>query len=207
MITDNSKILIAIPCMDTVPYQFAQSLALLQKVGQCSVLFLASSLIYDARNRIANEAIKGGYDFIFWLDSDMVFQPDTLYRLVKDVNEKNRHIVVGNYMTRRAPYRPTIFKTIEEGKGADEYMDYPMSEIFDVAACGFGCVLLDVNVLRAMFLQCGDYFTPMQGFGEDLSFCIRARKCGYKIYCDSRIKLGHVGHLVITEPMYERGEA
>ena len=36
-------------------------------------------------------------------------------------------------------------------------------------------------------------FTPLPHFGEDLSFCIRARECGYEICCDPTIRIGHVG--------------
>jgi len=30
-------------------------------------------------------------------------------------------------------------------------------------------------------------------FGEDLSFCFKARECGYKIFVDVTVKVGHVG--------------
>ena len=40
---------------------------------------------------------------------------------------------------------------------------------------------------------------PTAGFGEDLSFCMRARDAGVQIYCDSSIKLGHVGYKTYTE--------
>lgn len=31
-------------------------------------------------------------------------------------------------------------------------------------------------------------------FGEDISFCFKARECGFEIYADSTIKVGHVGN-------------
>ena len=40
------------------------------------------------------------------------------------------------------------------------------------------------------------------GFGEDLSFCLRARELGAEIWCDSTIKLGHVGTAVYDEDSY-----
>ena len=33
----------------------------------------------------------------------------------------------------------------------------------------------------------------MGKFGEDLSFCFKARECGYKIWVDDSIWPGHVG--------------
>ena len=46
------------------------------------------------------------------------------------------------------------------------------------------------------------WFTPFNGFGEDLAFCLRARDLGYKIWCDPKIKCGHVGQLVVNEDVW-----
>ena len=79
------KIFIAIPSMDQVPAQFAQSLATLNKVdGECLVSFQIGSLIYHSRDALARKAIECEADYILWLDSDMVFAPDTLAKLLED---------------------------------------------------------------------------------------------------------------------------
>ena len=60
-----AKILICIPSMDMVATGFCQSLAMLQKAGhEVSIMFQVGSLIYDARNRLAKQAIKMGADGI-----------------------------------------------------------------------------------------------------------------------------------------------
>lgn len=74
----SKKILIAVPCMDMVSARFAQSLATLKKVGECTVSFLIGSLVYDSRNRLTAYAVAMEADYILWLDSDMVFAPDVL---------------------------------------------------------------------------------------------------------------------------------
>ena len=53
----------------------------------------------------------------------------------------------------------------------------------------------------------GDMFAPIQGTGEDLSFCWRARQCGYKIMADPRIQLGHVGHYVVDKQFFDTYKA
>ena len=97
------KILIAIPTMDMVPMGFAQSLAMLNKVGECVVSSVVGSLIYDARNKLAAEAVKLEADYVMWFDSDMIFQADTLERLMKDLDD-GRDIVSGLYFRRSAPF-------------------------------------------------------------------------------------------------------
>ena len=45
-------------------------------------------------------------------------------------------------------------------------------------------------------------FSPILGFGEDMSFCYRVSMLGMKMWCDSSIKLGHIGFTEITEDTY-----
>ena len=72
----NKKILIAVPCMDQVPAQFAHSLATLTSYGiegyDISIWFNLGSLIYTSRNAIAKKAIMDEADLVMWFDSDMV---------------------------------------------------------------------------------------------------------------------------------------
>jgi len=85
------KILIAVPCMDAVPAQFAHSLSVLTSYGiedtQISVWFNLGSLIYTSRNEIAKRALLDEAELVMWFDSDMVFNPDTLSRLLKHIDD------------------------------------------------------------------------------------------------------------------------
>lgn len=200
------KILIAIPCMDMVACGFAQSLATLNKVGECSVSFIVGSLIYDSRNKLASQALEMGADYVMWFDSDMVFQPDTLVKLMADIDE-GRDMVSGLYFRRTKPFTPVLFSKLElNEQGEPEhagYDNYP-NEIFEIAGCGFGCVLMKADMLFDMATEYGAvWFSPIGNIGEDCAFCIRARDMGYKIYCDPQVKLGHVGHNMITESFYK----
>lgn len=187
--------------MDNVAYQFAQSLATMDKVGDTSITFVVSSLIYDSRNRIAKQAISCGADYLICLDSDMQFATDTITKLINDL-ESGADIVSGLYFKRVAPFNPVVYKSIK-GTKAEHYDDYPQNSIFEVDGFGFGCVGMKTEVLYKMALACGNWFEPLNNLGEDLAFCYRAKECGYKLYCDSSIKCGHVGHAVITEEAFK----
>lgn len=193
------KTLIAVPCMQQVDANFAQCLAVLKKVGECTVAFEISSLIYTSRNHLAEIAIKGEYDYILWLDSDMVFPADLLERLMEDI--KDRDMVCGLYYRRQVPYSPVAFQKLERDGNTvshEDLEDHP-GEIFEVAGCGFGVVLMRTDFL---FEMPGGWFTPMEGVGEDCAFCIRFREHGFKIHCDPTIPIGHVGHVLVTESLY-----
>lgn len=203
------KILIAIPSMDTVPVQFALSLATLRRVGNPVISFKVGSLVYTARNDLAKMALDTEADFVFWLDSDMIFKPDTLDRMMVTMETKRLDFLSGLYFRRVTPYTPVLFKTLEfdEEKQVCSWTDFKDEElpkdIFEVGGVGFGCVLMRTDVIFEVASKYGDMFGPLAGVGEDLSFCWRARQCGYKIYVDPSVSLGHVGHTVVTREFYE----
>lgn len=202
--------MIAVPCMDQVPAQFAQSLATLKKVGACVVAFQVGSLIYTSRNNLAALAIKNGVDYILWLDSDMMFPPETLEAMLKTIKEQEGDVILtGMYCRRVAPYHPTLFKTLDiENENATwtDFKEIP-DGLFEVEGCGFGCVLAPTSAFVDVQAKFGRMFSPIGDVGEDLSFCWRARQCGWKFICDPSIELGHVGHTIITPSFWEEYKA
>ena len=201
------KIMIAVPCMDQVPTPFCQSMSMIQKVGETAVAYQMGSLIYTSRNELAAKAVRIGADYVFWLDSDMVFEADTLRRMYKTLTENNLDILTGLYFRRVPPYSPVLFDKLEmTDKGCEwtDWKDKPLPEgLFEVGGCGFGCVLMKTDVFFDVQGTFQDMFGPINRVGEDLSFCWRARECGYKIICDPTIICGHVGYAIINERFYQ----
>ena len=203
------KTLIAIPCMDTVPVPFMWSLLRMEKTEDTRINLASGSLVYDSRNDLIEKAIIGGFDRVLWLDSDMSFEPDLMLRLNADL-DAGLDIVTGVYYERKGRSRPTIFSECglkEDGQFKIPYHkfceDYPKDHIFEIEACGFGCVMMNVSAARKIVTQLGGKpFMPVAGFGEDLSFCMRARHVGLKIWCDPSVQCGHVGWKTYTEDDY-----
>lgn len=196
--------------MDQVPAQFANSIATLTSYGiegvEISLRFNLGSLVYTSRNYLALMAMQDEADLIMWFDSDMVFNPDTLLRLLKDIDD-GADFVTGVYYRRTSPFTPTLFSKLdinEEGVAIwDQIEEVPDKGIFEVAGCGFGCVLMKTDIARDVFKKFGRLFSPIGEVGEDLSFCWRARECGYKLMCDPDIPLGHVAHTMVTKDFYK----
>ena len=200
------KTLIAIPSMDQVPSQFAQSLAMLNKVGECALTFQIGSLIYMSRNELAKKAIQMEADYVLWLDSDMVFDPNTLTDMLHTMEDnKGIDFLTGLYFRRVAPFSPVLFDRLDIDNTGCHWSAFKKipKKLFKVGACGFGCVLIRTEVLMSVMSKFGNMFAPIGNVGEDVSFCWRARECGYDIYCDPRVSLGHVGHTVITREFFE----
>ena len=198
------KILIAVPCMDQVPFTFAQSLSTLEKIGECKLAMKSGSLIYTSRNSLAMMAIQMDADFVFWLDSDMVFKSDTLIRMMDTLKKNDLDILTGLYFRRVPPYSPVLFDKLEQNGEITEFSEFKTvpEGLFEVGGCGFGCVLMKTDVFFDVQSKFGNMFAPRGNNGEDVAFCIRARECGYKIYCDPSIVCGHVGYSVIDDQFY-----
>lgn len=194
-----AKILICVPCMDMVAAGFAQSLSMLQKGGnETAVMFQVGSLIYESRNKLAMQALKMEADYTMWFDSDMIFEPDTMIKLL----EHNAPIVSGAYFRRCPPYHLVAFDKCDPTKR--EWTDLPLpTETVPCGGVGFGCVLVRTDVLLDVAAKFNTWFEPIGGLGEDLAFCWRARECGYDVLLDPKVSCGHVGHIVVNEDFYK----
>lgn len=198
------KTMIAVPCMDQVPAPFCQSLAQLRKVGECTLAMKSGSLIYTSRNDLATQAIQMDMDYVFWLDSDMVFRPDTLVRMMDTLQRNDIDILTGLYFRRVPPYTPTLFDKLDIRRNIcswTEFHEIPEG-LFEVGGCGFGCVLMKTDVFLDVQSKHGNMFAPISNNGEDIAFCWRARDCGFKIWCDPSVICGHVGYSVVDDKFF-----
>lgn len=161
-----------------------------------------------ARERIAEYALSAGVDYLFMIDDDMICPVDIFERLYRH----NVDIVAPIAFTRYAPHKPVIYNLM---RGFDHFekkefyinhavLDYPRDTLVQCDAIGFGAVLIKSRVLRSLNKP---WFMTTSGAGEDIHFCHSAGKAGFKIYCDTSTKLGHLGtpHL-ITEETFDTPE-
>ena len=208
------KILLAVPCMDMMYERSAESVFNMRKPEGTDVVFKPNSLIYDSRNLLSIRAVQEGYDYVMWVDSDMICPPDGLMTLLDDMETYDTRMVTGLYVKRRFPTEPVIYDVVQEpGKDKDgrfvsrirTYVNYPEDMVFDVDGCGFGFVLTKTSLLKDVWDKFGPAFAPFQWAGEDISFCHRVNLIGDQIMCDSRVKPGHMGTIEFTERMLRRG--
>lgn len=192
------KLMIAIPTLDFIHFEFARCLTglvqQLQKDGvDFDVCFKGGTLVYNGRDALAAEAVNGGYTHVLWLDADMVFDSDVFYKLLA----VNKPFVTGVYHSRHAPYKSVIFTSLDPMERVEVYPNEP----FEIVGCGFGIVLLETEMIRKLYRAYGYCFQPMTEFGEDIAFCIRAREQGYTLLCEPKVVAGHIGHVAVFPDM------
>ena len=206
------RTLIAVPTMGDTCVDFTEGLLNIEKPAGTVYTFVKNTLIYNARNFILDNAIHYGFDRVFWLDSDVVVKPDALVRLTDEMNRTGADFISGLYFTRSLPTKPVIYNklwwNVKDGgwvdTGRTHFENYPEG-LFEIAGAGFGCVLTSIELLKKLKDAYGAPFTPLMGISEDLAFCWRASREGFKLFCDSRVKCGHVGTIIFDESMYKGG--
>lgn len=198
----NARVLVGVPCMGTLPAPTVQCLLDLRKAG-FDIHLESMSLVYVSRERIVEKAILEKYDYVFFLDSDMVIQPAVLKNLLK----ADKDMITALAFMRSPPYSPCIYDVIRVGAPGENQIHQPRNwedDIIEVDGCGAACLLVRTKVFDDVRKKHGLCFTPGMYLGEDLSFCVRARQLGYKIFCDTRERVGHLGTVVVTEDTWHQ---
>lgn len=186
------KLMIAIPMLDYIHHRFVRCLLELEQwLRERGIAYdidiEGGTLVYLAREKLAARAAQGTYTHVLWLDADMVFPPDILDRLLLE----GKDFVAAPYCARRPPYRPAVFSCLAPIRWADD----TEPGVYEIMGCGFGCVLMRVEVLQKVFRSAGTCFTPVKEFGEDLAFCARCYDAGIRMYANGDAQIGHIAQL------------
>lgn len=183
------KTLIAIPTSRDIEIQCAASIIGMDR-GKIGVFCPQSYSIDASRNLIVEHALEIGYDYIMWVDSDMILPKNTLTQLMSH----DKDIVSGVYAYKILRGENVVAKRFKKD-AKDTYEDIPIKEIkesklMEIDGVGFGCVLTKVDMFRHIKKPWFKYSPTM---GEDIYFCRKAQKAGYKIWLDTSIKADHIG--------------
>ena len=190
------KVLLGMPCMRSIPFKTVVSLLRTAKKGAVEPFMVEGSLVYDSRDAIAKFGLENGFDYVLYVDSDMVFDSNDLNRLLAH----NVDICTGLYVTRNGENNNVLYSNVITqrrfpSRDSKLITDMATSGFGQVSACGFGFCLVKIEVIKTLFKHYKSPFEPKWGVGEDVAFCLRAQKHGYKIFADRDVKLGHVGDI------------
>ena len=195
------KVAICVPCRDTVMTGFAFDLAKLcayegvtrcAKGGSLMIYQVPGTLIFNQRERLADEALKDGADAILWIDSDMRFPKDALQILLS----RKLPIVGVNATTRRFPVLPTALDYDQETKDLVKVTSKDKTGLEQVLGLGFGMVLVRKEVFQKVEKPWFWFEQTDKGgtIGEDIYFCVKAFDKGFKTVLDHDLSK-HIRHI------------
>jgi hypothetical protein len=208
------SIFIALPAYDfKVSLKLAISLARFTQVaGKHGISvhmgsICGCSVVSRARNLLVKDMIDSDATDLLFIDSDINFEPDDIFRLMAWGADPKKGIVAG------------VPRTRSENKVYIADLDY--DENGELTMNGMGLVrgkrvatafmLIRREVFEQMMAahpewvykdQRSDRMIPClfdfklteEGYiGEDFLFCDRARELGFEVWIDPTIKLGHMG--------------
>lgn len=182
------------------------------------ISIVSSPRIASTRNQIVNAFLKhpSAPEWLWMLDADMVFTPDTLLALLDVADPTERPIVGGLYFGGRIDGKITPHAYVLSGDGGGlssvQGVGAPgqWGPIIRVHGTGAGCLLMHRSVLEAIGAKYRSTGFPWfaetgQGgeeYGEDITFCLRAHALDIPIHVHTGVILGHVKTGIVDEQSY-----
>jgi hypothetical protein len=184
--------------------------------------------IPDARNAVARDFLDTtDGEWLWFIDTDMGFAPDTVYRLLDSADPVERPVMgalcFALMRDREAPghatrfrAQPTLYDYVQtdDEVGFQAIAAYPPDRVVQVAGTGAACLLIHRSALEAVRAAAGDaWFTTLthptgdhgqqRTFSEDLSFCVRLASAGVPVFVDTAIRTTHEkGGIYLDEETY-----
>ena len=147
-----------------------------------------------AREKIAEDILNWGADYLLFLDSDMGNIPaDLLLKLIKH----DKDIVCATFFKRKSPFSPCVYRYdafIKKFRPLEEFH----KGLVEIDGCGMAATLIKTEIFKKLSQPWfGEVVLGNSRFGEDLSFCYRAREAGFRIFCDTDTLIKHIGDEVL----------
>lgn len=200
-----SHCVVLVPFLGSIHQECDAALKELERRGYPVRRVGGYSAIDQGRNQMATEAILDGFEETLWIDSDIAFHPDDVGRL------RSHRLPLTAALYPQKGRRALASHVMPGAQGMTFGKQGGLTEMLYVGT-GFLLVRREVYLKMQELLQfpvCNERFgKPMIPFfqplirtiedgswylAEDYAFCHRARACGYSIFADTRIRLGHIG--------------
>jgi len=194
--------IIIIPTRGMIPAKVVAAWwSLIMPMNQkCTRVFAYGMEVGDAYNNMIEEILKNPnlsqWKYVLTLEEDNLPPPDGLIKLYEHMDEFD--VVGGLYWTKGEEGQPMIYGDINDPE-LNFRPQPPIKEIQECNGLGMGFTLFKLDIFkdprieRPWFKTCQDW-DPQKGakiYTQDLYFFEKIRKLGYRVACDTRVKVGH----------------
>lgn len=198
------KVLIGTPCYDgKVDCWFAKSLLETVKEAQKrdihvhAIYVSYDSLIQRARNRVIKLALEGGYDDLFFIDSDCEWEPEWFFRLlerpepvvgaalIKKGDKEGYTVRITNKNLRYSEDKKLI-QVDGVGTGFMKVSRFAFEKIWEVSA-PYDYEGQQHRMVFDIKVENGELIS------EDYVFGYKWQQLGYRVWLDPTITINHIG--------------
>lgn len=208
------RVLIAISTAETVAFEVMQSIYELEipEDVETTLKIIHAYNIADGRNNLVNYMLANGYDYILFVDNDVILPKNALVDLynmqwyistgtyprkeIQTITSDVQYTTLYNHNERNLEvYCPTFMPVTCLQKG----------KITPVDCCGLGCTLIRRDLFSK--IEQPYFFFAHEGnpssnnsdeycIGEDMYFCRKVLRAGIQIWAHGSVLCGHLGKFI-----------
>lgn len=183
----------------------------------------SSGSLVESRNMVMTRWLdETPHEWLWFVDTDMGFDPDTVERLVQAADPVERPVVGGLCFAaretrfdgmggRRIMPVPTIYNPAHDEAGNVGFAtrwEYPDNTLIQVAGTGAACLLIHRSAAEKVRAEHGDTWFDRVRYGdgrwvsEDLSFCWRLSTLQLPVFVHTGVKTTHHKQMWLSEADY-----
>lgn len=212
--------------MALVPYDATHNQRVIETAGPLMIATGSGDLAWNRNLAVQRFLDETDHEWLWFVDTDMGFKPDTIDMLVDAADPEKRPVVGAlcfayrltandGFGGARGAVVPTLFMPATDPEtgiqGFKTRFRFPEETLLQVGATGTGCLLIHRSVLEGMRKEIGDEwfsYTRFEGgkpISEDLSFMARLLMMGVPVFVHTGVPTTHhktvwIGELDYVQP-------
>jgi hypothetical protein len=201
----NISVAIGMPTHRDLPPQTVTSLLrtmdrLIHLGVPCDVLMEITGSVIMGRDAVLDDFLRGDKQKLFWIDSDMVWEPDDFVRML--AISTSIDVLTAAYPA-KVDGEPKFFAAFKDGPAQGEF------GLFEIDGIGLGFTVVDRKICQELADKAPRVRDQIAGRDmasvfrfdvhdgnrrtEDMAFFADVRGLGHKVWLDPMVSLGHVG--------------
>ncbi|MEM3301682.1 MAG: hypothetical protein QXX23_07005 [Thermoplasmata archaeon] len=149
--------------------------------------------VEKSKDKMIEQSLDSGAEYIFFLDSDIIVPPNTIQKLMRWYYP----VTVGVYWKKQNSPHTSLYMFDEKTKKFNGIQRFYGSSPFYVDGSGMGLALIDTRIFKKLsppWFLWEHYKVNPNRYSEDLYFCRKLwEELGIKILVDSEVRGTHVG--------------
>lgn len=104
-------------------------------------------LVADARNLIATNFVESDYEWLFFIDHDVILPPATILKFNQRMLDKKVPVWSGLYFAKGVPAEPLLYR----GRGNSYFADWYLGDEVWVDGIPMGCTVIHKSIMKVVY--------------------------------------------------------